>query len=331
MEPRHRAKRISIFNHKGGVGKTTLTFNLASALAAQGKKVLLVDADPQCNLTSQIIEDNVVDDLLDKSDTQTGQTVWSSVKPIVDAEGDIKRIAAYETENNNLFILPGDIRLSEFESDLSELWSQCVLRKAKGYRGVTAISRLVNSVAAEMDADYVFYDSGPNIGALNKVILLDCDYFIVPVACDLFSLRALKTLGVTLTSWINEWRNISSLAPENVELLTGRPAFLGYIPLGFRTYGGKPAQKHKSFMTRIQKEIMGQIVSQLREIDKKLAVGGMNEFKLGEVKDFGTLVSASQEQGVAMANVQHNQSADANTIFSSAAEKINSRVEKLTE
>lgn len=329
MEPRHRAKRISIFNHKGGVGKTTLTFNLASALAEQGKRVLLVDTDPQCNLTSQIIEDSVVDDLLDKSDSQNGQTVWSSVKPIVDAEGDIKLVDAYETENGNLFILPGDIRLSEFESDLSELWSQCVLRKTKGYRGVTAISRLVNAVATEKDVDYVFYDSGPNIGSLNKVILLDCDYFIVPAACDLFSLRALKTLGVTLASWIKEWQTISGLAPENADLLVGTPSFLGYIPLGFRTYGGQPAQKHKSFISRIQKEVMSQIVSQLREIDKDLAIGGMNDFKLGEVKDFGTLVSASQEQGVAMASVQHGQSEEAKAIFTSAATKVISRIDQL--
>ena len=329
MELRHRAKRISIFNHKGGVGKTTLTFNLASALADQGNRVLLVDTDPQCNLTSQIIEDSVVDDLLDKSDSQNGQTVWSSVKPIVNAEGDFKHIEAYETENGNLFILPGDIRLSEFESDLNELWSQCVLRKTKGYRGVTAISRLVNSVATEKNIDYVFYDSGPNIGSLNKVILLDCDYFIVPAACDLFSLRALKTLGVTLASWIKEWKTISDLAPENADLLTGMPSFLGYIPLGFRTYGGQPAQKHKSFISRIQKEVMSQIVSQLREIDKNLAIGGMNDFRLGEVKDFGTLVSASQEQGVSMDRVLHSQSEEARSIFMNAATKIMSRIERL--
>ena len=331
METRHNSKRISVFNHKGGVGKTTLTFNLASALAEQDKRVLLVDTDPQCNLTSHIIEDSVVDDLLDKSDESEGQTVWSSVKPIVDAEGDIKHINAYETENPNLFILPGDIRLSEFESDLSELWSQCILRKAKGYRGVTAISRLVNHVATEENVDYVFYDSGPNIGSLNKVILLDCDYFIVPAACDLFSLRALKTLGVTLASWINDWSNISNLAPENAELLVGAPSFLGYIPLGFRTYGGKPAYKHSLFIRKIEKEIMAQIVSQLRDIDSQLAVGGMNEFKLGEVKDFGTLVPTSQEQGIAMANVQHNLSQQAHDIFKDVAEKLNSRVEQLSE
>ena len=331
MEPRHYSKRISIFNHKGGVGKTTLTFNLASALTGLGKQILLVDTDPQCNLTSQIIEDSVVDDLLDKSDEKEGQTVWSSVKPIVDAEGDIQHINAYETENPNLFILPGDIRLSEFESDLNELWSQCVLRKAKGYRGVTAISRLVNHVAADLNIDYVFYDSGPNIGALNKVILLDCDYFIVPAACDLFSLRALKTLGVTLASWINDWKNISSLAPESVELLLGTPSFLGYIPMGFKTYDGKPANKHGEFIRRIQKEIMAQIVYQLRTIDKQLAVGNMNEFKLGEVKDFGTLVSTSQEQGIAMSDAKHNQSQIAHEVFKNTAEKLNSRIEQLSK
>ncbi|MYB36323.1 MAG: ParA family protein [Gammaproteobacteria bacterium] len=52
-----RPIRITIFNHKGGVGKTTLTVNIASAIAAQGKSVLLVDSDPQCNLTSYLLAD----------------------------------------------------------------------------------------------------------------------------------------------------------------------------------------------------------------------------------------------------------------------------------
>jgi cellulose biosynthesis protein BcsQ len=72
---RGSAKRIAIFNHKGGVGKTTLTLNIAAALASLGRRVLLVDSDPQCNLTSYVLEGSVVDDLLDNSDTAKGQTI----------------------------------------------------------------------------------------------------------------------------------------------------------------------------------------------------------------------------------------------------------------
>jgi cellulose biosynthesis protein BcsQ len=97
----------------------------------------------------------------------------------------------------NVFILPGDIRLSEFEQELSTLWSECFQRRPKGFRGTTALSNLVDYMAGKYEIDFVFYDAGPNIGPLNRVLLLDCDYFMVPVACDLFSIRALKTLGHT--------------------------------------------------------------------------------------------------------------------------------------
>ncbi len=82
ISKRHRAKRIAIYNHKGGVGKTTLSINIAYALTDLGKSVLLVDSDPQCNLTSYLIEASIVDKMLDASDTVAGQTLWSAIKPV---------------------------------------------------------------------------------------------------------------------------------------------------------------------------------------------------------------------------------------------------------
>jgi cellulose biosynthesis protein BcsQ len=137
---RSKAKRLAIFNHKGGVGKTTLTYNLAVALADLGKRVLLVDSDPQCNLTSYIVDEEVINDLLDHSDTEEGQTVWSAILPVVEGMGNVRKIRPIGTSHSNLHLVPGDVRLSEFESELTESWSQCLQRKVKGFRGTTALS-----------------------------------------------------------------------------------------------------------------------------------------------------------------------------------------------
>jgi len=303
--------------------------NLASTLADMGRRVLLVDTDPQCNLTSYLISDDVVDDLLDKADTDSGQTIWSALRPISEATGTFKVIKAHRTPVSNLFLLPGDIRLSEFEVDLSEFWAQGFQRKLKGFRGTTAISELVTAVAEKLNIDYVFYDSGPNIGALNRCILLDCDYFIVPVACDLFSLRALRTLGRTLASWIQDWRTVSALAPEETLLLAGSPKFLGYVPGGFRVYGGAIAQQHSHYLSQIEKDIHSQIVAILRKVDPELVQGTMAQFKLGEIKDFGSLMPASQREGLPLYSVHSgtpDQRATAKQSLTSLAKKVEQRI-----
>jgi len=331
---RSRAKRLSIFNHKGGVGKTTLTMNVAAALAQSGKHVLLVDSDPQCNLTSYLIADDVVDDLLDNADTEAGRTVWSALKPISEALGGFRTILPIETGIQNLFLIPGDIRVSEFETDLTGFWAECLQRKMRGFRGTTALSELVNEVSKDMAADYVFYDSGPNIGPLNRAILLDCDHFIVPVACDLFSLRALKTLGRTLVDWIQAWSTISDLAPAGTYLLPGRPAFLGYVPEGFKVYGGTVAREHSRFLSRIDKEVHSQIVTLLNEVDPALAPGRLRDLKLGEVKHFGGLVPASQSSGLPLYEVSAgspSQRSEARRSLSALARRIDGKISASSE
>ena len=140
-----------------------------------------------------------------------------------------------ELSISRLFLAAGDLKLSEFEQELTTLWNECLQRRVRGFRGTNALSTLVNRLCIDLDVDFVFYDCGPNIGPLNKVVLLDCDWFIVPAACDLFSIRALRTLGQSLSSWIKDWMTISRLAPEDLPLLKGMPKFLGYIPQRFKS------------------------------------------------------------------------------------------------
>src|SRR5690242_632092 len=100
--PLKSPRRIALFSHKGGVGKTTLTVNIAWALADSGFSVLVVDADPQCSLTSYLKEEGTVDKYLDSSDTPHGRTLWTALKPIVDAEGDFTPVKPVETNNNGV-------------------------------------------------------------------------------------------------------------------------------------------------------------------------------------------------------------------------------------
>ncbi len=326
---RHQSRRIAVYNHKGGVGKTTLTINIAYALKCAGKRVLMVDSDPQCNLTSYVVEDEVVDALLDDSDKPDGVTLWSALKPVVEATGTAKSIPAIET--SGLRLLPGDIRLSEYESILDGFWTDCFSRKVRGFRGTGSLSQLVDTLARKHLADFVFYDAGPNIGPLNRAILLDCDYFIVPAACDLFSVRALKTLGHTLVEWIRQWTEMSKLAPDDTYLLPGKPKFLGYLPQQFRVYGQSMTRDHSFYLSQLERRIQSDIVSPLRELDRALIGVNLGAAKLGEVRDFGVLVELAQKQGVPLARAKGGNAQlqrAAKTVFDQIAKKIIARAER---
>lgn len=288
--------RITVFNHKGGVGKTTLTINLASALASQGKSVLLVDTDPQCNLTAYLLSDDVVDDLLNDADTDKGRTIWSAVRPVFSGVGNVRGVVPLQV--GNLSLIPGDIRLSEYEEYLGDAWVDSFRRQEGGLRASTAFSDLVSVVAQVNNFDFVFFDAGPNIGALNRLLLLDSDYFIVPVACDIFSVRALSTLGQSLKKWIIDAKTIQSLAPDGIEFFDTGPKFLGYVPQRFKTYGQGMASGAARSLGKIARTVDASLVRVLKDVDPSLVPLKGTDLKLGEVKDFGQLASFAQNEGL---------------------------------
>jgi len=107
-----------------------------------------VDADPQCNLTSYLVDSAVVDDLLDHSDQSKGSTIWSALKPVVEGLGEVKFIRPIELPTSGCFLLPGDIRLSDFEAELNEFWSQSLQRKVRGFNGTAALSLVVSKICS---------------------------------------------------------------------------------------------------------------------------------------------------------------------------------------
>ena len=290
--------RITLFNHKGGVGKTTLTANIAFALAEMGKSVLLVDSDPQCNLTAYLLPDEAVDELLNESEGPDGKTIWSALKPVFNGAQEGRLVTP--TPVGDIDLLPGDIRLSGFEEFLRDSWVDCFRRRLGALYSTSSISSLVSRLHTQSRYDYVFFDSGPSIGPLNRILLLDSDYFIVPVACDLFSVRALATLGQAINTWMKDADTINSIAPDNMPLLKARPAFLGYIPQRFRVYGQVMARDASSYLREIKNRVHDDVASVLRKQEERLAPPRSEDPILGQVKDLASLVQVAQREGVAI-------------------------------
>ena len=288
--------RITLFNHKGGVGKTTLTANIAFALAEMGKSVLLVDSDPQCNLTSYLLPDEMVDDLLTASNASNGRTIWTAVRSVFNRTGPPNLVEPLAV--GDLKLLPGDIKLSEFEEFLYDSWTESFKRRLGALHAVAAISTVVTQIHRQSPLDYVFYDTGPNIGALNRVLLLDSRFFIVPVACDLYSVRALASLGETLSKWLHDAGAIAAIAPDDVALLPSAPTFLGYIPQRFKVYGQEMTNQALSYLRQLKDRIHADVSDPLRKHSPHLAPLSSADPQLGQLKDMSSLVLASQREGV---------------------------------
>lgn len=297
------AKRIVLFNHKGGVGKTTLTVNLAHALVDAGKRVLLVDTDPQCSMSSFFLEEKFLDNMLDESESPSGATIWSALKPVSEGTGTLASREPVKVRDG-LFLAVGDIRLAEFESSLSDGWNLCLNRNRRGYVCTVALSRFVDDLLEMTDAEYVFFDAGPNVGPLNRAILLDCTHFVVPVACDLFSTRALKTLGYSLSDWVTTWQRVAEMAPDGTRLLRGTPKLLGYVPQGFRIYGGRMADSPLAVLETLESRVVDFVWKPLQKAYNLPSKEKPTRLRLAEVKNFGTLVVDAQKQGTPLWEVQ---------------------------
>ena len=175
-----------------------------------------------------------------------------------------------------------------------------------------------------------FMTPGRTFGPLNRAILLDCDYFLVPAGCDIFSVRALRTLGKTLTKWIKRWEAFKETTPEGAALLPGHPCFLGFAMQGFRVYGGGMVRMAAKYQAQFEKRLLPDLITPLRRINEDLSPSSASASRLIDVKDFSTLVQYSQEQGVPLWQVFGGpayQMEEARNAFHSLAAEVIDRTE----
>ena len=166
------ARVLSVANQKGGVGKTTTAINLATSLALADQRVLLVDMDPQANLTSGVGL---------KGQTAAAGTVYEALT----GEGVEAEQFVAATQVSGLSLIPADRNLTGAEIDLVTLPHR--------------ESRLKNVLDALRDRfDYIFIDTPPSLGLLTLNALVAADAVVIPLNCEYFALEGLADLVATL-------------------------------------------------------------------------------------------------------------------------------------
>lgn len=168
--------RRVVFNQKGGVGKTSITCNLAAAFAAAGKKTLVVDLDAQANSSHYLLCNGAVGG---KTVTDFFESTLSALKifgqPISDC--------LYRSDFPNLWVLPADSRLAEIQPKLEARYK------------IFKLSQALDSLIESQKFDAVFIDTPPSLNFYSMSALMASDRVLVPFDCDAFSASAVEQVG----------------------------------------------------------------------------------------------------------------------------------------
>lgn len=276
-------KSVCFFNNKGGVGKTTLLANVASVLATRHSlRVLVVDADPQCNATQLILGEGRVRAIY-KPSTHQGKksargpaTLYDVLRPIAIGESRIVPPSPLIDSKENLFgvdLLPGHPNVALLEDKLSQAW----LELSGGDIGGARQTNWSTQLCAALDSSYdiALFDVGPSLGALNRSVLLGCQYFVTPMGCDVFSLLGITNIAQWLLAWFGRYeRSIEAckkagFAAELKEFnikddIVEASRFIGYTVQQYIAKSKKGGARRPTVAyERIRKQIPGTIREEL--------------------------------------------------------------------
>ncbi len=170
-------KTFVIANQKGGVGKTTTVMNLGAALANKKKKVLVIDLDPQSNLSSGLGFTQQFDK---QSWNSTDEAPYKSIYNVL-VGGDSISSVFVATSTSNLFLVPSHLSLAGAEIEMVNMISRETLLKKK-----------LKEMTEEYD--YVLIDCPPSLGLLTINALTAAERLIIPIQCEYFALEGLGQL-----------------------------------------------------------------------------------------------------------------------------------------
>jgi chromosome partitioning protein len=240
-------KVVSVINHKGGVGKTTLTANLGAGLAARGGKVLLVDLDAQASLTvSFFTQSEWSRDLLPARTVKQwfDDGAPASLAELVASPERVQRVLA--PTGGRLDLLAAHRDLADIDTEMS---AALLVDQS---RWLTVHSRLLAGLAepALTGYDVVLIDCAPNFGLIAKNAVAASDLLLIPTRPDYLSVNGIDSLGGRVTSFVEEYNAELAEAGAPVEPLVRPPAEVVFTMVQF--HDGLPIEAQQSYMSRVQ-------------------------------------------------------------------------------
>jgi cellulose biosynthesis protein BcsQ len=301
--------QISLFNHKGGVSKTTTAFNLGWMLAEKGKRILLADCDPQCNLTGMVLGFKGSDDFASIYESGSVRNIRDGLAPAFESRpAPIEPVICEEIAGQpNMFLIPGHIGLAEYEVTLGiaqELSGSLVtLQNLPG-----SLKHLFQITAANYNIDYILVDMSPSLGPINQNLLMTSDYFLVPMAPDYFSVMATESLASVLPkwkTWSEQAKNVSVLQKATYPFPKINPKFLGTVIQKYRLREKqKPSAAFQKWIDEIEDGVQNKLLPALRNADMLMPQGAYKSTGLDigkpllQMSDFNSLIALSQKHKV---------------------------------
>ena len=281
---------IAFFNNKGGVGKTSMVYHVSWMLADRGLRIVAADLDPQANLTAAFLDEERLEQLLPFHGTRS--TIFACVQPLRRGIGDIAA-PHLEPITARLGLVLGDMALSTFEDQLSEVWPKCMDRDERAFRVTSAFYRILQTAADAHNTDAVLIDLGPNLGAINRAALIASDFVVIPLSPDLFSLQGLENLGPALRRWRAEWTERLQKNPDPaINLPKGTIAAVGYMVLRHSIRLDRPVKAFERWIARIpptyRESVLGEPNGPAVTIDN-------DPNCIAKLKDYRSLMPLAQE------------------------------------
>jgi chromosome partitioning protein len=247
---------VSVINYKGGVGKTSVTGNLAAELAFRGFRVLMIDLDAQASLTFSFITPDVWNN--EYAENKTIKSWFESYDtgnpmPLPDLIVSPPRVANWIGNNNKLDIIFSHLGLINVDLELATKLGGVNIGQAK--RNFVAVHRRLADGLTELtddDYDVVLIDCPPNFNIVTKTAIIASHHLLIPARPDYLSTLGIDYLIRSVNGLVKDYNDYAD-APQGDPVARISPRILGVVFTMIQEYGGVPISAQRSFIAQVKR------------------------------------------------------------------------------